>query len=94
MPRNLFAVIFTEELERGKQIIGEKYPNAYPLAQDAVIVSADEALSKDIAKAAGLTKDQGELGVRGAVFKLNGSYTGYAPSDLWEWLDNVTAESL
>lgn len=88
MSQSIFAVVLTRGQDKGYALLKESYRSVYQL-QDNIILVAGNDLSSEIAKAATLTKDQEDEGVRGAVFKLNGSYTGYAPSALWEWLENV-----
>lgn len=85
---NLYAVVFTKGAEKGSSYIEDSYEIAYKIQDDVVLVASDD-LSNEIAKVSALTKDRKDEGVRGAVFKLNGSYTGFASSALWEWLENV-----
>ena len=90
MPRNLFAVVLTEGQEAGAARLRAAYPDTqrYELG-DNVFIVAGETLSSAVAKSAALTKEQAEEGIRGVVFKLNGSYTGYTRQSLWEWLENA-----
>ncbi len=90
MALNTYVVVFTKGAEKGVERVISTYDNAYKLQDDVVLVASND-LSSQIAESSALTKDQEKDGVRGAVFKLNGSYTGYAPSALWEWLENVEA---
>ena len=86
MALNIYAVVFTKGAEKGSSLIKDSYEKTYKIQDDVVLVASDD-LSNEIAEVSALTKEQKEKGVRGAVFKLNGSYTGYAPSALWEWLE-------
>ena len=88
MTQYIYAVVFTKGAELGSSLIKDSCKNSYQIQDDVVLVASD-VLSSEIAKSSSLTKEQENNGVRGAVFKLNGSYTGYAPSALWEWLENV-----
>ena len=90
MPNNIFAVVLTEGQEKGATLLRKEYPKAaiYELADNVVLVAMDD-LTGDVAKKAALTKERGTEGVRGVVFRLNGSYTGYAPGSLWEWLEEA-----
>lgn len=92
MTRNLFAVVLTEGREAGARRLRAAYPGAqlYQLEGNVFIV-ADANLSRSVAEAAALTKEQAEAGIRGVVFKLNGFYTGYTRQSLWEWLENAEA---
>ena len=87
MFNNIYAVIFTKEAEKGISFLSDAYEKfAFQVHEGAVLV-ATEDLSNEVAKNSALTKERKNEGVRGAVFKLNGSYTGFAPSSLWEWLE-------
>ena len=88
MPLNLHAVVFTKEAKKGMDLLKKKYnTNAYIIKTDVMLV-ASEDLSSQIADYSSISKETDD-GVRGAVFKLNGSYAGYAQGSLWEWLENV-----
>ena len=88
MPNNLFAVVLTEREEKGAGMLMEAYPKAYAIAPNIFLVAAD-TLTAEVAKAAALTREQEAEGVRGIVFKLNGSYTGYTRRTSWEWLEDA-----
>ena len=90
MPKDLFAVVLTEGQEAGAARLREAYPETqiYPLGENVFIVSGD-MLSSAVAKAAALTKEHADEGIRGVVFKLNGSYTGFTRQSLWEWLEKA-----
>jgi len=93
MPRNLFAVILTEGQKAAAARLREAYSEAqvYELDENVFIVS-DDRFTGTVAKAAALTREQAESGIRGVVFKLNGAYTGYTRQSLWEWLENAEAD--
>ena len=89
MSRNLFAVVLTGEQDKGAALISAAFGNdCYPLGDNTFVVASD-GLSRDVAMSAGVFEDRdGNPGeVRGVVFKLNGSYTGYTRQSLWEWLE-------
>ena len=99
MPKRLFAVVLTDEQDKGGAKITENYRESevYRLAEDTYIVAHD-GLSRDVAKSVGIFSDTDEDGtepgeVSGVVLKLNGSYTGYASQDIWEWLDAAEKET-
>ncbi len=91
MPKNLFAVVFTEGREKGFANLKDTHPKAYRLTDTVALVAAD-ALSGQVAKDAGLSRDEPDEEARGVVFKLNGSYTGYSRQTLWEWLEEAEEE--
>ena len=88
MPQNVFTVVLTDGQEKGSALLREAYPKAYE-PEDNIFLVADDVLSSKIAKAVGLTKEDEDRGIRGAVFKLNGSYAGYTRQSLWEWLEDA-----
>lgn len=91
MAKNVFAVVLTEEQAKGAALLRESYPGCYEIAENIFLV-ADDALTGGIADAAALTREKAEQGVRGAVFRLNGSYTGYTRQSMWEWLQEVESK--
>ena len=89
MQLNLHAVVFTKEAEKGTLMLQDRYgKNAYKL-KDGVMLVVSNDLSSDIAEYSSIAKTEEDDGVRGAVFKLNGSYAGYAQGSLWEWLEKA-----
>lgn len=91
MARSLFVVILNEGKEKGAERLLNAYDSSqiYTALGDNVFIISDDTLTGDIAKTAGLTKDQAGDGIRGTVLKLNGSLAGYTRSTFWEWLENV-----
>ena len=90
MSENLFAVVFTTGADKGVETVLGQYrkKKSFQLSENIVIVASDE-LSSEIAKAASLSQGGNQQGITGAVFKLNGSYAGYARGDLWEWIERA-----
>ena len=90
MPQNLFAVVLTKEQERGAARLRRAYPESaiFQLDENAFVITGD-TLSSDVARAAGVGRDSDDEGIRGVVFKLNGSYSGFATPSLWEWLEKA-----
>ncbi len=88
MSLNLHVVVFTKEAEKGMALLKKRYEkNAYKI-KDGVVLVASNDLSSEIADYSSISKEKDD-GVRGAVFKLNGSYAGYAQGSLWEWLEKA-----
>ena len=85
MSKNVFAVVLLDGKDKGASLLQEAHPKALRLA-DNVFLVADDVLTGTVADAASLTREKADEGVRGVVFRLNGSYTGYARQSLWEWL--------
>ncbi len=91
MSQNIFAVVLAEGHEKVHSLLLETYPNAFQLINGVILVACKE-LTSSVASAAALTKEKEDQGVRGAVFKLNGSYTGFTRQSLWEWLENAESD--
>ena len=56
----------------------------YDLADNAVVVRRNGAITRDVTNAVGLSV---EGGVPGVVFKLADAVAGYSKPELWEWID-------
>lgn len=92
MPSNLFAVILNEGHEKGMARLRKAYPEhsqIYTDLGDNVFIVTGDTRTNDVAEAAGLTRSNADEGIRGAVFKLNGSFAGYTKQTLWEWIENA-----
>lgn len=66
--------------------IREKHPRHYQVNPTVYLVRTDE-ISERIATEIGLKGETRVEGATGAVFKLNGAYSGYAAKSLWEWMN-------
>lgn len=93
MPRSLFAVVLTEGKEDGVQRLRDFYGDAadtriYTELGSNVVLVADDSLTSRIAERAGVTKKQADLGIRGVVLKLNGSFAGYTLRTFWDWIEH------
>ena len=96
MSKRLFAVVLTEEQEKGTAAIEAAFTDRDVYLVDGnTFVVAHEGLTRDVAKDVGIFRDsEGTPGETvGVVFKLNGSYTGFSRASLWEWLDEAAKES-
>ena len=72
-----------------KERLKGEFSEIYELSPTSFLVSAD-ALTEDIAVAAGIKGEEGVENATGAVFKIAG-YSGYTRRALWEWLSKVGA---
>ena len=61
-------------------------PQHYEVSERFFLVS-DETISEFIAENIGIRGDNRVGGSRGAVFGLNGEYSGFDNRAIWEWLD-------
>lgn len=92
MSKRLFAVVLTDEQEKGATAIQAAFDDRdIYLVDGNTFVVAHEGLTRDVAKDAGIFRNsEGDPGdVAGVVFKLNGSYTGFSRPSLWEWLEEA-----
>ena len=92
MSKSLFAVVLTDEQEKGAARIAEAFESSDVYHVDSnTFVVAYKGLSIDVAIASGIfnDKDRTPGDTAGVVFKLNGSYTGYSRQSLWEWLEEM-----
>ncbi len=63
--------------------------NAYKIKDGTMLIASND-LSSEISEYSSISgENNDDKAVRGAVFKLNGSYAGYASGSLWEWLGTV-----
>ena len=72
-----------------KERLQERYDEFYEFSPTCFLVASD-ALTEDIAKAAGIKGEGGIESATGAVFKISG-YSGFTSRSLWEWLSKVGA---
>lgn len=68
--------------------IQEAYQDNYEITQTCYLVLSKDITQK-IATTVGIKGEDRIDDASGAVFKLNGAYSGYAPRALWEWLDQA-----
>lgn len=82
----IYAIILEEPITpQGEYAIQSVYPDAYKVREGVFLVHSED-IAQDIAIAVGIkTKDDGS-NMSGVVFKLNGSYSGYAARAMWDWL--------
>lgn len=85
---NIFAIVLSEDNPEVAQRIGEEYPNSYSLTKTFFLVQSN-SIAEDVAVAAGIKGDRKIENARGVVFKLNGSYSGFTRSSLWDWLQQA-----
>jgi len=82
-----FAVVLDRDgiqnIEQVRARLKEQYGNVYEYVPSVLMVSAD-ALTADIARAAGIKTDDAERIASGAVFRISG-YSGFTDRALWEW---------
>lgn len=90
----LFGVLLIGE-DSVREELRERIENKYKekklhVGNDFYIISTKEALAKDVAQTVGIYSDPQREDTLGTVFRLNGSYAGFAPGEVWDWISNQT----
>lgn len=85
----IFIIVLDEDIpDDAVGAVTEKieahYPNHYDFSNRVYLVSGE--LTETIAENIGIKGAQQVDAATGAVFKLNGTYSGYTSPSLWEWL--------
>ena len=94
MYHRVFAVVLTEGSGGVHDVadrIDNMYPTAYRVAANVFLILSDD-LAEDVAHKIGIKGDSRIEDARGAVFKLNGAYAGYAPRAMWDWLSEAVPQ--
>ncbi|WP_424947542.1 hypothetical protein [Candidatus Spongiihabitans sp.] len=81
----IHAIVLQSENDEVSSRITAHYPNVYAINDKCFLVRSDD-VSEKVAEKAGLKGDEQIEGASGVVLKLNGTYAGFAPSSVWEWL--------
>lgn len=79
------AILLTKCSDEVISRIQEKYPDCYKIS-DACYLVHDSEITQNVAFAVGIKGKNRVEGAAGAVFRLNGAYSGFASRSLWEWL--------
>lgn len=84
----LFSVYFDEKDERIKKLIESNYKK-YVFVEDGYCLIQTNTTSGSISEKLEIWNDEtGKSSSWGIVLKLNGSYSGYADGEIWDWLDD------
>lgn len=88
----LFGVLLIGEEEVRKELrgkISEEYKEKnLHVGNDFYIISTEETLAKEVAKTVGIYGEPQRRDTLGTIFRLNGSYAGLAPGNVWDWIEN------
>ncbi|WP_423906331.1 hypothetical protein [Candidatus Spongiihabitans sp.] len=82
----IHAIILQNENSEVAERIAEHYRFNYPVNEKCFLVHTDD-ISEKVADTVGFGGENKIENAVGAVFKLNGTYSGFASSGLWEWLE-------
>ena len=88
----LFMVIFKEAIasKAKEQAENTLLPNqVFELSDTTLLVKSPTSDPALLNQMFGLYKEADEPNI-GAIFKLNGTYTGYHRADLWDWLKDTS----
>ncbi len=88
MAAKVFVVVLEADNPEAAARIEAIYPESYRISDTCFLVSGNDTTAAVARKVGIKGSDRIDEGY-GAVFRLNGSYSGYASSDLWEWLEQV-----
>ena len=83
----LFSVYFDEKNEETKKLIVSNYKDHMFVYDGYCLVKAPNVTSASVAKDLGIWNEETKASSYGVVLKLNGSYSGYADEEIWNWLD-------
>lgn len=81
----MYAIVLSAPNQDVAARVSTAYPQHYQLNPSTFLVRSPK-ISESVAVEAGLKGDNRVGPALGAVFKLNGAYSGFAASALWEWL--------
>ena len=82
---SVFAMVLREPNQQVLDRLDAEYPDNFQLSPTFAVVSSDE-LTQSVATKVGIKGENQVQGVSGAVFILQGAYSGYTDRSLWEWL--------
>ena len=82
---SIHAIVLSEANAEVSKRIEAQYPQHYALNNTFFLVRSDEITEK-VAIDVGIKGDERTEDALGVVFKLNGTYAGYASRALWDWL--------
>ena len=78
------AIILDQENSEIAKRIEEGYPGSYRINSTCFLVRTDDLTAK-VAANVGIKGDKQIQDAVGVVLKLNGAYSGFASSSIWEW---------
>lgn len=82
---SIHAIVLSEANAEVSTRIEARYPQHYALNNTFFLVRSDKITEK-VAIDVGIKGDERIEDALGVVFKLNGTYAGYASRALWDWL--------
>ena len=82
----LHAIILRDESNEVVERIEKHYPENYAINATCFFVRTGD-ISDKVAVNVGIKGDDRVDDSSGAVFKLNGAYSGHTSRSLWEWLE-------
>lgn len=84
---SIYIIVLEEPSDpKNEETVRRQFSDAYKIREGAFLVS-HSGIAQDIAVSLGI-KGTDNPTMTGAVFKINGSYSGYASRAMWDWLKN------
>ena len=88
--RRLFVAVFDQPVQTETLTCITNAAEIHRLNDHTVLIESSVAKAGTLSELLGMTDDsEGQEPLKGVVFKLNGSYGGYWPQSLWDWLERV-----
>ena len=82
----IFAVVLHNPNDEVMQRVAQVYPDHYRLGVACAVVMSTSNLAETVATRVGIKGPDRIDEASGAVFRLQGAYSGYTNRDLWDWL--------
>lgn len=83
---NIYTIVATDRVETASQAVGAAFgENSFPLREGVWLV-AGSGTAQEICARIGLPVTPGAAAPFSAVVTLAAGYYGFAPSNLWEWI--------
>lgn len=89
---DIFLLVLSEKSQEIEQKIKTFYPKRYHQFSDTIFLISADTTTRKVAVNVGVRDD--EFPHEGAVFKLEGSYSGFADPGLWEWLKKESSSGI
>ena len=82
----VFAIVLKEPNQQVLDRVDAEYPDSFNLSPTFSVVRSSD-LTESVAVKVGIKGENKAQDVNGAVFLLQGAYSGYTTRSLWEWLE-------
>ena len=88
---SLFGVLLISDNQGVRRKISANYEKSLRVQDDFYLISTNQQ-AKTVAETVGIysAPEEDTLGI---VFRINGSYAGFAPGVVWDWIEEQTKTS-